>query len=585
MKKTATLLVLFLLIPLMTLPAQDSENMSVITNNLPVLNDGNGRWETDYLISGSEPLGRPSGVFRPSNSTIYVSVPDTGIQSGAAIVIFTSANNGESWTNLSALTPATVIPKTKMILGSTDSVYCFFLSGVTVYCWNVLNNRISQVRGAGMRDFDVASSSTGNMYIFFDSLGTNNIPRYGSSDGGVTWPVRALITSTGAHPRVSFSGIGDTLVLNYYTPVLADTATSVIRSVRYRESAAATLAVVGSFSNVVSSNDKKDQFASVMYGKYVYHIYTSDAGGSTDIKCKVSTNSSVSFFDSTTLGAVTGRNEFWFDAKYFASGNGGVNILFITDSVISSSGLTNNSIWNMMIHNQPPNSYTKTNPAVISGLLAVSSPNGYIPTLIPYYNGSGDAGAIWVADDARSRGLYFDRLLKYSALDLTAAFEACVPPSDSVSVLIRKTASPYSVVDSVNALLSGSGNAVINYTNVLSGMSYYIVVKHRNSIETWSKSGGEVFTAGNLTYNFTTAASQAFGSNQVFANGKYCMFTGDPNQDGIVDGGDGALIDNDAANFAIGYLVTDLNCDTIVDGTDAAYADNNAANFVSKITP
>ena len=216
MKKTVTLLVVLLFVPLMTLFSQDSHNMKVKSINLPVLNDGNNRWGTDYLVSGSEPLGRPSGVFRPSNSTIYVSVPDTNIQSGAAIVIFTSSNNGESWTNLSALTPASVIPKTKMILGSLDSVYCFFISGITVYCWNVLNNRVTQVRGTGMRDFDVASSSTGNMYIFFDSLGTNSVPRYGSSDGGVTWPVRALITSAGAHPRVYFSGLGDTLVLNYY---------------------------------------------------------------------------------------------------------------------------------------------------------------------------------------------------------------------------------------------------------------------------------------------------------------------------------------------------------------------------------
>lgn len=91
------------------------------------------------------------------------SVPDTNIQSGAALVILTSTNNGTTWSNISAITPASVIPKTKMIIGSADSVYCFFISGVTVYCWNVLNNRVTQVRGVGFRDFDVAASSTGSM--------------------------------------------------------------------------------------------------------------------------------------------------------------------------------------------------------------------------------------------------------------------------------------------------------------------------------------------------------------------------------------------------------------------------------------
>jgi hypothetical protein len=74
-----------------------------------------------------------------------------------------------------------------MIRSASDSVYCFFISGVTIYCWNVINNRVTQVRGVGFRDFDVAASSTGSMYIFMDSLGTNNLVRYGSSDRAVVW--------------------------------------------------------------------------------------------------------------------------------------------------------------------------------------------------------------------------------------------------------------------------------------------------------------------------------------------------------------------------------------------------------------
>ena len=57
------------------------------------------------------------------------------------------------------------------------------------------------------------------------------------------------------------------------------------------------------------------------------------------------------------------------------------------------------------------------------------------------------------------------------------------------------------------------------------------------------------------------------------------------NQDGTIDATDVALIDNDAANFAGGYVVSDLTGDDFVDGTDFAIADNNAANFISVIRP
>lgn len=583
MNKVITFSLFFFLLSSLSF-SSELQKFKVKSLNQPV-STGSDRWNTDYLISSSEPLGKHSGVYRISDSTIYVSVPDTNIVTGAAIVIFTSTDNGENWNILSTLTPASVIPKTKMIRSSLDSVYCFFLSGVTIYCWNVINNRVTQVRGVGFRDFDVGASSTGSMYIFMDSLGTNNLVRYGSSDGGVIWGQRGLITTAGAHPRIYFSGSGDTLVLNYYGPVLADTMTSVIRNARYRETAPGTLATAGSFTNIVASNEKKEQFSSVAYGRFVYFFYTSESAGNTDIKCKVSTNYTVSFFDSLSIAPVSGRNEFWFDAKHHANGIGGVDMLFISYIPPESSGDGLKRIWYISGNNVAPNSYSFLNPVMISSSEALTSSNGYIPALIPYYNGSGDLGAAWVANIAKSIGLYFDRLKNYSVLNLTVSFEACVPPADSITVLLRSISSPYGIVDSSRAVTNSSGNASVNFTNPLDGINYYLVVKHRNSIETWSKDGGEAFSSGSLTYDFTTAASQAYGDNMILANGEYSFFTGDPTQDGIVDGNDGAMIDNDASNFNTGYLVTDLNCDSIVDGTDAAYADNNAANFVSKISP
>ncbi|MBL8008845.1 MAG: hypothetical protein JNJ56_15090, partial [Ignavibacteria bacterium] len=77
--------------------------------------------------------------------------------------------------------------------------------------------------------------------------------------------------------------------------------------------------------------------------------------------------------------------------------------------------------------------------------------------------------------------------------------------------------------------------------------NYYIVVKHRNSIETWSNVVALVRGDGSVYYyDFTTAACQAFGCNQILKGTKYCIYSGDSNQDGIVDASDLSAVENDA---------------------------------------
>lgn len=172
-----------------------------------------------------------------------------------------------------------------------------------------------------------------------------------------------------------------------------------------------------------------------------------------------------------------------------------------------------------------------------------------------------------------------------STLNLTINLEAYSPVQDTIVVSLRSATSPYDLVEMSMAYLSPTGTAAVNFAKAVNGVNYYIVVNHRNSIETWSKSGGEVFTGGVLNYDFTSAATQAFGSNMVLVGSKYSFYTGDPNQDGTVDAGDLSLIDNDAFNFVSGYVVTDLNGDQSVDGTDLTFADNNAFAFVGVVRP
>ncbi|MBK9332680.1 MAG: hypothetical protein IPM96_09855 [Ignavibacteria bacterium] len=158
---------------------------------------------------------------------------------------------------------------------------------------------------------------------------------------------------------------------------------------------------------------------------------------------------------------------------------------------------------------------------------------------------------------------------------------------DTLRVILRSNVFPYSSIDSSKAFLNASGQAVFNFSNAVNGNGYYLQLKHRNGLEIWS-SAAQSFSSNSMSYDFTLNASGTFGNNVIQVDAspvRFAVYSGDVNQDGVIDIADGTDIDNDAFNFASGYLQTDLNGDEIVDVADAVFADNNSFNFIGKITP
>lgn len=157
---------------------------------------------------------------------------------------------------------------------------------------------------------------------------------------------------------------------------------------------------------------------------------------------------------------------------------------------------------------------------------------------------------------------------------------------DTVKAYLRNYTSPFSKIDSAFSVIDSvlfTGN--FNFKNASTG-TYYIQMIHRNSIETWSKSGGESMIRGVLkNFDFTTSASQAFGNNMILKGTKYCIYSGDVNRDGFVNLTDIISVYNDAGIFASGYKVTDVNGDNLTDLTDVIIAYNNSAAFVSAVKP
>ncbi|MBS1519025.1 MAG: hypothetical protein JSS91_13135 [Bacteroidetes bacterium] len=182
---------------------------------------------------------------------------------------------------------------------------------------------------------------------------------------------------------------------------------------------------------------------------------------------------------------------------------------------------------------------------------------------------------------------------KSISLDLSLAFEGMLDVmsntmsiKDTVIVNLKNNYPPYNTVDSDKGTIDSvslTGN--FKFYNAPNG-NYYIQVIHRNGIETWSRSGGEVLNQGSFkNYDFTFSAVRAFGNNLLLKGNKYCIFSGDTDHDGVIDISDLASVENDAAVFLSGYVNSDLTGDGLVDVSDSQTAENNASNFIAKITP
>ncbi|MEZ4688653.1 MAG: hypothetical protein R3A12_00135 [Ignavibacteria bacterium] len=155
---------------------------------------------------------------------------------------------------------------------------------------------------------------------------------------------------------------------------------------------------------------------------------------------------------------------------------------------------------------------------------------------------------------------------------------------DTITVELRNSVSPFNIIESKKGLGGQGISGLFRYINAVNGTPYYITVRHRNSVTTWSSAPVQ-FSNNNLVYDFTSSQSQALGSNMVFANNEWSIYTGDVNHDGLVDLKDGNLIYNDILNFTSGYVNTDLNYDDITDLGDLVLQINNSNKFISEIQP
>jgi len=155
--------------------------------------------------------------------------------------------------------------------------------------------------------------------------------------------------------------------------------------------------------------------------------------------------------------------------------------------------------------------------------------------------------------------------------------------ADMISVELHNSLDYWTIEYTAPAALMTNGTATLAIPSDKSYW-YWLTIKSRSSVETTSAATVDFSGAViNYVYNPNT---QSYGPNMaVFIDGTAAFYTGDENQDGLVDGGDLSDIGNLADYAACGYVPQDLNGDGLLDGSDLSMCGNNADFAIGLVTP
>ena len=164
-----------------------------------------------------------------------------------------------------------------------------------------------------------------------------------------------------------------------------------------------------------------------------------------------------------------------------------------------------------------------------------------------------------------------------SSLILTNHFPNLPIPSEAVdSIALEIRTNPDSAGKQILPAWLLSDGTIRDFTDTTrnyvefdtSAGNYYIVVRHRNHLAIMSAAMQVLNSTVQPAYDFTTAQSQAYGTNPMKLVGtKYCMYAGDANASGIITAADANGV------FGVlnstGYNQNDINLSGIVTASDA----------------
>ena len=166
---------------------------------------------------------------------------------------------------------------------------------------------------------------------------------------------------------------------------------------------------------------------------------------------------------------------------------------------------------------------------------------------------------------------------------------------DTLAILLRKTnindPEKPCTIDSIFYGLNINTDGTITPISILTSITgyHFIVVKHRNSIETWSDSVD--FSPDTINYNFHTHISQFALDGGMYIDGSNLAYIwgGDVNQNGNLESEDAtsiysaAISDDETVNN--GYIINDVDGNGNIDSQDYGLAYSNALIGANVINP
>jgi hypothetical protein len=581
------------------------ENIKLM-NDVP---DVHGDWlSTDKMIYEG-PVGQTNSYDRQidmkmSDDNIIFAAVNVGPTEYANgnVKVYYSSDYGKSWTRILNFSSFSYYSNISLLVESRSNVNPDSTRAIVFYTSSSSSNfddselRFVTMRrdGGSFQSGLIASPGAGNEFTSLSAVSdgafyqgatyigvvcseiSNNLATpqslryFRSINWGATWTGATLSTgSADFYPNATFKYNGDSIYIAVQRNISFQNSQVKVIATKFTPTAAFTTRSITTQSgvdyqkpiiNIKQNNPTDSLMLTCIKNSNLVYYYSTNAGSTWSAENPLTTNAQVrSAFCSST-----------------ASGDNAFTVAWL-DISTSNINMKKGRIGTLANYYEDINSYSSSSWVDLVCLTIPNSGNNFASVA---YAGYGP------------QNLYFD-IESSRTINLVIASEGLYNPltnqhrmQDTVFAYLREIVSPYNIIDSAEAYIDRyTLNATLNFSRAPKE-NLYVEITTKNTIAVWYLWDNP--QSDNLNLDLVRFPGYVLGNNEKRINSAlnyYGLYTGDVNQDGIVDGTDTQLIDNDANAFVTGYSIQDLNGDNFVDGTDALLAGNNADNFVSVITP
>ncbi|MBP6335575.1 MAG: hypothetical protein KA444_08900, partial [Bacteroidia bacterium] len=247
------------------------------------------------------------------------------------------------------------------------------------------------------------------------------------------------------------------------------------------------------------------------------------------------------------------------------------------DSVVLSGGPGNNYLWNTGATTQDITVHSSGTYSVRIDCVPSADTNVVVS----------NCQSVTLNLKAYIQGFYIGNQTMIAVADPVNFPEIC----DTITVELSSASAPFGTVYAQTGVIDTSGLGSFVFPPATLNDSFYIVIKHRNSLETWS-SVPVVFDNISTSYDFSTSAGKAFGNNLANMDGEFGLYSGDFTNgitpgvhDGVINELDFAGLESALGLFITGYSIYDLTGDRLVETSDFSLIESNLELGISVLKP